>query len=286
MKISKIVLVSILLLAILTLGAVSASDDGGNLTVAQNLSMSQSVDSDVIAGDNNPDGEVGASDEQIYGKESSGISNEVTGDFLFGEYISIKTVLPEEARGNVTYTFITDFETTSVVRDVSKFDYKESWVTVYNHGVPGNPIKISSLSNTESYRISHFGNLKISVDYSGDDNYYGEIESFAYFLNNTDYYICLETDNWLSWERYYDPINIITPYVFKGTLTVTINGKPYDVEYIENEYESNYVIDATLFDVGENNYTISYGGDNVLANSTADLKSQQYRPNMMFIFYL
>jgi hypothetical protein len=263
MKISKIVLVSILLLAILTLGAVSASDDGGNLTVAQNLSMSQSVDSDVIAGDNNPDGEVGASDEQIYGKESSGISNEVTGDFLFGEYISIKTVLPEEARGNVTYTFITDFETTSVVRDVSKFDYKVSWVTVSHHGVPGNPIKISSLSNTESYMISRFGNLNISVDYSGDDNYYGESESFAYFLNNSDYNICLETDNWLSWERYYEPISIITPYVFKGTLTVTINGKPYDVEYIENEDESNYVIDATLFDVGENNYTISYGGDDV-----------------------
>ena len=263
MKISKIVLVSILLLAILTLGAVSASDDGGNLTVAQNLSMSQSVDSDVIAGDNNPDGEVGASDEQIYGKESSGISNEVTGDFLFGEYISIKTVLPEEARGNVTYTFITDFETTSVVRDVSKFDYKVSWVTVSHHGVPGNPIKISSLSNTESYMISRFGNLNISVDYSGDDNYYGESESFAYFLNNTDYNICLETDNWLSWKRYYEPISIITPHVFKGTLTVTINGKPYDVEYIENEDESNYVIDATLFDVGENNYTISYGGDDV-----------------------
>lgn len=268
MKIKKLFLVSIFLLAVLTLGAVAASDDADNMTAVPDTPISQADDVDIISSDDASQ-EVGITDESpLAEKRSSGIESKIDENPIVNRQIRIDTQLWGEASGRVTYTFITDVENTSVSYNVAKdFEYDQFW--------DGNGDPFAFYTNTEYYTVKYFGNLTVKVDYSGDDNYFAESQTFSYFLNNTDYDIYLEDD----WGEYWDlysityndntPIKIRTPYNFNATLTVTVNGKKYDVE----SNGTGYYLNPSIFKYGENNYTIFYGGDDVFGQFDSGLKS-------------
>ena len=272
MKISKIALASIILLVILTLGAVSASDEMDNLTAVEDTSISPV---DVIASYDDSVDEVGRTDDHVLGDY---INSSVSGDFLLDEEISVVTWTPIFGQEsyysgvNVTYTFATDFENTSVTYSVVD-DFNPQWIS----DAEGN--SWVNFAHRENYRIKHFGALNITVDYYIDDAYSPVTETFQYFIKNTDYNIYLERKyedyEELSEMEYMqdDLIKIHTPNDFRGNLTVTVNGKKHNIGYGSYWEGTHYYLNSSLFGYGENEYKISYNGDDVFAKFESELRT-------------
>ena len=267
MKISKIAMVSILLLAILTLGAVSASDNTDNLTAIGDTDVSQADGEDIIASSDDSEENVVIGDGPADEREDSNMTVNVDGNAIVNGYIHINTRLPGDASGSVTYTFITDVLNESVVRHVDEDFYYEPYDYDWE-----NDIEYCAYLDNYYYDVNYFGNLEVIVDYSGDDNYLPANQSFSYFFKNTDYIIYFENIDAINY-GVSGAIEIFAPYKFNSTLTVTVNGKRYDVKYDANAENSNYYLDASLLRYGENELKISYAGDDVFGKFNGEVKT-------------
>jgi hypothetical protein len=273
----KFMMIALFLVSLLAASSVSASeiysDDAMNNTLSEidsTDSISLTDDEKAIsADDGNSVLNALENDDEISEQTTKPLlekrnlttwKNEISGNLKVNNNLHIKTeYIWGEARGNVTYTFITDFENTSVTRSlVDDFYYNQFWD-------PNTGEKYGFFSNSEIYTPKYFGNLIIKIDYSGDDNYFAEAQTFSYFINNTQYSIYLVNE--YGWDFYSidykkdDTVYISTPHNFNGDLTITINGKKHTVKNDANREGKNYYLNASLFKYGENNYTISYEGD-------------------------
>ena len=228
MKIKHLIIVS-LLLAVLTIGAVSAADD--------------------IASDNNMTADDAQGDTVQRAPEDDGVLEDPTDDYekhidvpteiimqqgRFQEYATVG--LPSDAEGNIS----------AYLDDSDVPFYNEKFVGTYNE---------ISFNDVPMTLATH----KLLINYTGDLKYAGFQN--AYFFNAT-YDLAF---NHVKWCQYGDEtvIQVWDPTDIEGNMTLSMNGKKYPFTVYES-LEDNlkiYNCPVTEYNFGVNNFTISVSND-------------------------
>jgi len=241
MKYKKVMLVTLTLLAILTIGAVSATD----VLAADETpdSLESSVDDEIIIAEDNSSGDsennndnLGISPDNKYSEEElidSNMSIEFDrNDYKLKDYADIYVKLPDDATGELTF-YINGEE--------------EEWTNVDG--------------GTEYFsgRLGEFGTTNFTAEYSGDDKYLPAIKTISYVLDNTQYSINIE-ENIIYGQK---EVEVWFPNGFSGDISVRYNGKTYKVlpNIIDEDCIDGYYFDGSDLKYGENNVTLSYEGD-------------------------
>ena len=235
MKINKIMIVSLLLLAVMTLGAVSATD---GLAAGETLdSLELSVDdADIIADDDDiGDDEINDDPGDGEGDELTDPQMNVTGldeeTYYLEDFAIVHVSLPDDATGVVTY-YLNDEEM--------------DWQDV-------------SYDNTFDVYFDYFGNYSFEFAYSGDEVYQPASVSFEYELNNTQY--ILYFPEYVEYVEEY--VYISAPSDFNGNMAVTVNGKKIRINKEDDDGYITYWFDASKLNFGKNSITVAYDGDEV-----------------------
>ena len=161
MKINRIYLVGIFILAIITLGAVSAVEEAGNLTVsddAGDLIEAPADEINVTAVEEN-------SGSDVIGDGSEVPMNiSIPDDIYYDSYFSASVSVPENATGYVSLYIDGDYQ-----------NWEDNWDGKYFF---------------ECY-IHEFGEHLFEAKYTAGENdiYSNTIKEQTYFLNNTQYLI-------------------------------------------------------------------------------------------------
>ncbi len=227
MKIRYLIMVG-LILAVLTIGAVSASDDANNLTAddAQGDSIQEVPEDDGVLEDPTDD----------YSKNIN-VPNEVFKDNH--EYDIIMVKLPWDASGKIS-AYLDDNE--------------EPFGTITLHpnmtAYMPMPFYLKELD-------FDYGLHKFVINYSGDSNYVG-------FRNTYDFNVTYNLNYTIvSPYSYGDEIivRITSPEDLEGEIALSMNGKTYPFRYDFN-YE-DYICRLSEYNYGLNNFTITVSNDPV-----------------------
>lgn len=226
LKFNKIMMVSLLLLAIMALGAVSATDELTANETPDFLELGVD-DADIISEDV---GDENLGDGLIDPEMT--VTNLSENEVVFGDDIFIEVHLPENATGEVSFYVDGEMEDSY---ELSGYD-----VAFYQY-------------------FDHFGTYDFMIDYSGDDVYMPVNASFEYVLNDTQYRIGFDDPVEYGAEIVY----VYAPYAFNGEVVVTVNGKRVNIseEYDGDMEETIRYFNASVLNYGENNITISSEGD-------------------------
>ena len=232
MKIRYLIMVG-LILAVLTIGAVSASDDANNLTAddAQGDSIQEVPEDDGVLEDPTDD----------YSKNIN-VPNEVFKDNH--EYDIIMVKLPWDASGKIS-AYLDDNE--------------EPFGTITLHpnmtAYMPMPFYLKELD-------FDYGLHKFVINYSGDSNYVG-------FRNTYDFNVTYNLNYTIvSPYSYGDEIivRITSPEDLNGEIELSMNGKTYPFRYDFN-YE-DYICRLSEYNYGLNNFTITVSNDPVYPDKT------------------
>ena len=225
MKIKHLIIVA-LIVAILTIGAVSASEDANNLTAndAQGDSIQEASEDDGVLEE--------PSDN--YEKEIV-VPQEVTWEYEeFDEYVFVG--LPGDAKGNVS-AYIDD--------DAAPFynnEYNGHAAYIYFKDVP-----------------LTFSNHTLKLNYTGDSSYKGFQYTYPF---NVTYNLNFNRESSLQWGE--KMIILFTnPKDIDGDLALAMNGKSYRFVVEESlEYDSRvYRCTVPEYNLGINNFTITISND-------------------------
>ena len=247
LKFSKIMIVSLILLAIMALGAVSATDELAAGETQDSLELSVD-DADIIAHDDVgvekiSDGNVSdpADDELIDPEMTAEFDQD---EYALGDEAWISVELPENATGELTFYVNGEEWSTGAVNEEQWDEDLEDYVIVTTVGF--------------GYDFDSFGEYDFEITYSGDETYNSDSVSLHYDLDNTKYSFTVDQVDYGSEYAY---VNV--PEGFNGGITVIVNGKEYEVthEYDEDDDEDYYTFDASILNYGENNVTFTTEGD-------------------------
>lgn len=241
MKINKIFLVGILLLAIITLGAASAAEDAGDLAVADEddsiIESSQDVE---IASD---DGEEVLSDGNV------DVTIECPDTAKYGESIPV----------NITISLPEEEEVSGEMYIYDMDDYDEDMGEYYTVG----STSFYSHDAQTQFKLHKMGvnNLKFEIKFD-DDKY----DTFVFDKKITvnDYVIYLEM--WEDEYKYGEDIymELFVPNILNQDIKVVVNNKKeYTLYYYDYGYDDSLKIRAEDLKYGANNITIIYPGDDV-----------------------
>lgn len=249
LKINKIVLISIFLFAVLTLGVVSANENLDNLEIDgtadfQVVDLADSTDDEVISQD--------TADELSDG-EPKEVEFEFPNEIKAGELFDVNITMPEESYGFVYYYFddLRDGEMESYVDDdySNKFSLKINQMgkhTLNVRFVSETPGICGDKSATKTYDIVDYG-IEIYLDDS----------EWNYGQSNT--------------------INVDIPSE-KGEAIVDIDGKTYNF----NLEEDSISIRCANFNAAKANVKVTYKGDGDKLKEKTFSKVFNLKPNVIF----
>lgn len=228
MKINKIFLVSMFVLAIITLGAVSAAEEAGNLTVSDNAgeAIEAPVDEIEVAAD------ISGGDELADDNEVP-MNISIPDDVKYGGEFYVGVTVPEDATGYVKLAVDDDSER------YAEYDYEGQ----YSFDVG----------------LYEFGQHTFTAIYTpGEDDHYADtVKEVKYFLNNTQYSIVVPNVQFYG----IDGVRISAPVLSPSNIEITVNGKKYNVY----EYGGEWEFDSSILKYGENTVNVYYPGDKVFA---------------------
>lgn len=181
MKIKYLIMVG-LILAVLTIGAVSASDDADALAAIDNDDSVDEIDSiDSGEGDTLSDNDQDDVDVSLNYDEEGGIP--LDEDFAFAEI-----TVPKDATGNVT-VFVGDEDNKVFDDELNTLDYVED---EDDPGIYIYSLKLGKLGNLDEM-FSVGNSYWFQVGYSGDENYSGDSDYDYLFITDTvprfDFYV-------------------------------------------------------------------------------------------------
>lgn len=231
MKIGKIMLVSILLLAILTVGAVSATedilaaeDDAGDIVDAP------ADDIDLISDeeDENPDDDLDdglddSDEDEPKGTEDVEITCEFPSEIIAGKEYEI----------NVTFD-----------KEVTGWVYAGCDSNEYCNYVEGNSVILG-------FKSMDFGGQIYEIRYTGDENYAPKTINGEFSVS--EYVITCDLGN-----NIYGEVSegyIYAPRSFSDNITLVVNGKK---EYQVPKVDGDYYYKIEDFDYGENTVRLIY----------------------------
>ena len=227
MKINNIFLVSIFVLAIITLGAVSAAEEAGNLTVSDDAG-------EIIE---SPVDEIGvAAVEENSGSDVIGDGSEVPmnisipDEIFYGESFTVSVSVPENANGDVSLYIDGEEQHSDGVYEGSFYYYCS---------------------------IDEFGEHVFEANYaSGEDDIYSDtVKEESYFLNNTQYKI-----NLYNYAVYGENlISYNAPYDIRSDVVVTFKGNRYQSIY--DDENGQWVFEVPDLEFGNNEIGVYYSGD-------------------------
>ena len=197
LKLNKIIVVSIFLLAILTLGAASASENStDNLKIDDVVDVSASVDDDIVADDESGQ----PKDVEIVFPDSINAC----------ERFKLNVTLPEDASGEVHYYFDANMEDDGYTHVYSGF-------------------------NQVSLKIKEFGTHTLNVNFISDDKEICNDKevSKTYDINDYGIDISIGEDEW----EYGGSNSITADLPsHTGKVVVDINGEKFNID-LDEEYE-------------------------------------------------
>ena len=240
MKFKKIMLITFLLLAILTLGAVSAADDAGALAASDDGEVMDSPvdESEVIA----LDGE-----------------NDAVGDGEEKYNVTLDISMPDEDEiylGDEIYMYA------SLGWDDESGDWPTGDVVLYvnDDEVAREDVDWPSFE----YEFEHFGVYNFKAEYTGDENFNGAVKEFTVNLTNSRYHIGISDD--IPYGRSF--FNVYAPVLNPGEIEITINGKKFNVD-VDEDMDDN-TCNSSALNYGLNTVHIYYPGDEVFGEYSAD----------------
>ncbi|WP_405267631.1 hypothetical protein [Methanobrevibacter sp.] len=238
MKVNKFIFVC-LLLAILTVGAVSADDSSDNLTVADSVIETDNDDVDLEV---SQDSAIESSDDVVdlsYSEESAVVGKAIKDSEISVnapkkikalEESKITVTLPKAATGYIYSSF-----------DGGDDEYNDYYI---DEGV-----------SEIGFTFNQLGIHTIDLRYSGDDVYDGRV-IWSGKYNITDFIMPVSTGSLVYGET--AEIGVYMPDYAEGNLTLKINGKTYEKQIYGGDYEFFEVSDLKF---GDNKYTFTYSGD-------------------------
>ena len=201
LKLNKIILLSIFLLAVLTLGAASASENStDNLKIDGAVDMSASVDDDIVADDESGQ----PKDVEIVFPDS----------IKACERFNINITLPEDASGEVHYYFDANLEDDD-----------------YNYVYSG--------FNKVSLKIKEFGTHTLNINFISDDKEICNDKevSKTYDVNDYGIDISIDEDEWKYGES--NSITADIPS-HTGKVVMEINGEKFNMDLEDEDAWINY----------------------------------------------
>ena len=224
MKIKHLIMVC-LILAIFTIGAVSAADDAGNLTAddAQGDAVQQAPEDDGVLED--------PTDEY---EKSIIVPEEIV--MMGGKFYGHASVsLPNDATGNVS-AYLDDDDVPFYNEEYH--DYAE----IYFHDLP-----------------LTFSNHTLKLNYTGDSNYTGFQNTYKF---NATYDLTFQKETSLLWGENVT-IDVGVPDDIEGNVTFLMNGKYYQFTTDDSPWYGYLLYEFALSDLnfGVNNFTISVSND-------------------------
>ena len=253
MKINKIILVSILLL-ILTLGAVSASD---NTDISNNVTSSQDVD--IIADDDDEWDDDFAEYEDGSGIVDPNIKVNWPSELKVGDEPEITFDLPEDLQTNVVL-----FLNNERIDDGQEAD------------------------NSTPYElfIDEFGKTDLKFKFYGDDKYKPVTLHKTYDVKDYKFNLEFSEDTVI----YGQETNLTIEFPFDATGSITVGG----VKYVIGDDDIDLTVPLKNLKIGTNQIQVKYSGDDKYPSKTKtislNVKAQvMYEPVMAFnnvTFYL
>ena len=198
LKLNKIILLSIFLLAVLTLGAASASENStDNLKIDGAVDVSASVDDDIVADDESGQ----PKDVEIVFPDS----------IKACERFNVNITLPEDASGEVHYYFDANLE-------------DDDYSYVY------------SGFNKVSSKIKEFGTHTLNINFISDDKEICNDKEVSKTYDVNDYVIdiSIDEDEWKYGES--NSITADLPS-HTGKVVMDINGEKFNID-LDEEYEA------------------------------------------------
>ena len=247
MKISKLFLVSIFLLAVLTMGAASASEDlssdlavnascdaepedGLAAEIDDSISEIEDESHDGLADDNGGEDVIGFDEGKVYANiYSVSLDNDYEEIVYFGSQ-------DKTATGNLT-VYVDNVPKCSRIIQSSDYDEYDKCYLNFNSTDLG-------ISSSGEYAIKVTLQDKVLAQETVNVYEYTmslSINRIIYYGEDCEIYACLPSDA-------------------TGKLTFTINGKTYDVEYDASGYGS-LEINTAGWNLGEYNAVLEYEGD-------------------------
>lgn len=250
MKLNKIVLVSLILLAVFMLGTVSAADD-----ISTDVAVSQDIDDSLsespIEEDENTDGEILTSAD----------------DFVLSEKKDSKMNISFVAKNDDDEIYTIDKDNDIIV-DNYEHDYLgvtfpekvSGKLSVY---IDGKSIANRTISKTEHYFYVNkesynleLGTHTWAVNYSGDDNYAPASQNGTFTISYR-----FEAYPWEDPIAYGDEakFDLYFPYTESGIINYTVNGKKYSKKVVE---EGETTITISDLAMGKNAIVFTFAGEN------------------------
>jgi len=239
MKFKKIMIVGLLLLAILAIGAVSASDDVNNLTASDS---DDSVEStvDVVADDVYQQ----TSDDELGDNPEITISDEYNRDY--DDTVIVEYNFPDDYSGRISIT-------------LDEEEYYDSYIT------SGEPV---SIYGSDLWYNPSCGIYDVAVKYYDDEKY----EDFTQDGTLTVTEDIREPDCEINVDDIYDVGNseydIVSIYIYdsdvSGNLTIFVDNKnKYETELINDKeiYLSAETLGVDKLDYGDYTIKVKYSGD-------------------------
>ncbi len=240
MKFKKIMLITFLLLAILTLGAVSAADDAGALAASDDGEVMDSPvdESEVVA----LDGE-----------------NDAVGDGEEKYNVTLDISMPDEDEiylGDEIYMYA------SLGWDDESGDWPTGDVVLYvnDDEVAREDVDWPSFE----YEFEHFGVYNFKAEYTGDENFNAAVKEFTFNLTNSKYRINIDDE--IPYGRSF--FNVYAPVLNPGEIEITINGKKFNVDVDEDM--DDYTCNSSALNYGLNTVHIYYPGDEKFGACSVD----------------
>lgn len=231
MKFKKIMLVSMLLLAILTIGAVSAEDTSDNLTAVDDLDeVIESPDEvDVIADDNLDD------EPEPTGTEVVNMAVEFPKEVVVGKEYVINVTFDKKVTGDVKV----------------ECDSYESFNEVFGEN-----------STSLIFKTYDFGAQRYQVKYCGDATYAPRIITGEFTASG--YVIGCDVQNEIYGQA--TSVTILAPNAFSNDFTVIVNGK--DEYKVSRDEDGEYSCEISGLKYGANVLEIIYHDDSFDYNGT------------------
>ena len=257
MKVKKIMLVTLMLLAIITIGAVSAADNLSDTPASDQLEISG--DDAVVSNDDsqilekNGTGSDDSDPEEPYHEDSDDERQEIDPDSIRIPEVYVTNIYRDEIDGGIGLPWDYSGHMTFKLGDKIIYDQNVYYDEVY--------LNLDGEKN---------GIYDWQLNCTGDSNYKplymnGSIE-LTYLAINVPEKIILYSGN----DNY---ISATFSIGVSGTITVYIDGKKYETEIIDDEDYSGTSFNMNRLSLGEHSYEVIYTGnkDSVRVNGTLNV---------------